>query len=117
MEWWAVVLTANVIVSIVLVAVALRNGRSLRRLRHDDAPLDPEELRRRRRAALDIHDDIVQGLAMAKLSLELGATEEAMATLDAALAAARVLVTDVLGETGVVDLRQGALRRSTPAGR
>jgi hypothetical protein len=80
------------------------------------ATLGEEELERWRRHALDLHDEVVQGLAMAKLSLELGESEAGMAAIEQTLAAARSLVSDLLGEPGVVDLRNGALRRSTPAG-
>jgi len=75
----------------------------------------PEEIWRRREA-LHIHDNVVQGLVMAKLSLELGELDAGMAHLDATLAAARRLVTDLLGDPEIVDLRQGALRRTTPTG-
>lgn len=75
----------------------------------------PEELRRRREA-LHIHDNVVQGLVMTKLSLELGEVAAAMEHLDATLAAARRLVTDLLGDPEIVDLSQGALRRTTTAG-
>jgi signal transduction histidine kinase len=79
-----------------------------------------EEQRRRHREALEIHDNVVQGLAMAKLSLELGEVEAGMAALEETLEAARRLVTDLLGEAAgdeeVVDLTAGVLRRDTPAG-
>ena len=75
-----------------------------------------DELRERRRHALDIHDNVVQGLVMAKLSLELGETTKGMLALDETLAAARELVTHLLGDPEIVDLRHGSLRRSTPAG-
>ena len=79
-----------------------------------------EEQRRRHREALEIHDNIVQGLATAKLSLELGATEVGMAALEETLVAARKLVSDLLdgigGDDVVVDLTAGVLRRDAPAG-
>lgn len=75
-----------------------------------------ESLRQRQRQALDIHDNVVQGLALAKLSFELGEDEAGLAAVDQTLAAARSFVTDLLGDPDIVDLRNGALRRSLPAG-
>ena len=83
-----------------------------------------QEQRRRHREALEIHDNIVQGLATAKLSLELGETQAGMAALEETLEAARKLVSDLLDGIGIgadgpdpaIDLTAGALRRDTPAG-
>ena len=77
--------------------------------------MDDEE-RRRHRQAVEIHDDVVQALAVAKLSLELGQTEVGMAALEGALEAARRIVTGLLDEGDVIDLTDGLLRRDTPAG-
>lgn len=75
-----------------------------------------EDLRERQRQALDIHDNVVQGLAAAKLSFELDRPEDGMAALDRSLSSARDIITNLLGEEGSgLELRAGALRRQTPA--
>ena len=79
------------------------------------AAMDEQE-RRRHRQAVEIHDDVVQALAMAKISLELGETEAGMVALEGALEAARRIVTDLLDEGEVLDLTDGLLRRDSPAG-
>ena len=56
-----------------------------------------EDLRARRMQALVIHDNVVQGLATAKLSLELGETETGMAALEETLEAARRIMSELEG--------------------
>jgi signal transduction histidine kinase len=63
-----------------------------------------EDMRARQRQALEINDGIVQGLAAAKLALELDQQSLSREALESALANARQLVTSLLGEAG-----QGAL--------
>ena len=110
MEWWVAAAAANLALVAASVAVGIRNGRRLRRLRR-------EEAEDRHRRALAIHDDVVQGLATAKLSLELGETTAGMAALDETLAAARHLVTDLLGGTDDPSaVVPGSLRRTAAAG-
>ena len=75
-----------------------------------------EDLRERQRQALDIHDNIVQGLATAKLSFEMDHYDEGMAAVERTLTASRALITGLLGEEGSgVELGPGDLRRRTPA--
>jgi hypothetical protein len=70
------------------------------------------EQRAARQDALDRHDDIVQGLALAKLRLELGDTEAGMAALERTLDAARELVIDLVDERDAgTDSHAGELRR------
>lgn len=72
-----------------------------------------DEAERRRLSALQINDDIVQGLAVVSLALSLGEEDRARAEVDRTLAAARGIITDLLGEpTGSV--APGSLRRTTP---
>jgi signal transduction histidine kinase len=66
--------------------------------------------RDRERYALDLHDNVVQGLAEAQLAFDLGRPEQAREAVDRTLAAARHMVTDLLG-----DVSPGALRRASPA--
>jgi signal transduction histidine kinase len=111
MQWWAVALAANLVFAVAYLGIAVAIGIGLRRTGGELATL-----RQRQRQALDIHDNVVQGLVMAKLSFELGETEAGLAAVDETLAAARAFVTDLLGDPDIVDLRNGAFRRSMPAG-
>jgi hypothetical protein len=71
--------------------------------------------RLRQRHALDIHDGVVQKIATAKLSLELGNFELGMTALEESLHAARRIMTDLLGDrdSGIA-LGPGDLRRTPP---
>lgn len=62
--------------------------------------------RERERHALDIHDNIVQGLAEAQLAFEVGRPEQAREAVDRTLVAARRLVTELLGEPEPGDFRR-----------
>lgn len=75
-----------------------------------------EDLTTRRREALDLHDQVVQQLATAKLALEIGEHDRGMIALDAGLAASRRIVSDLVGDehASVATLRPGGLRRSVP---
>lgn len=59
-----------------------------------------EDLREKQRQALEINDNIVQGLTVAKLALELDDKERSEAALSAALTSASKIITDLLGQTG-----------------
>jgi hypothetical protein len=67
----------------------------------------------RDRRLLDIHDNIVQGLAEAQLALDVGRTAQAREAIESTLAQARRLVTELTDAPGAV--RPGDLRRNTPA--
>jgi hypothetical protein len=76
-----------------------------------------DDLRERQRQALEINDNIVQGLAEAKLALQLDEREHSEEALTATLAAARRIITDLLGEEGdETRLGPGHLRRTAAAG-
>lgn len=75
-----------------------------------------EEGERRRRSALEINDNVVQGLAVVTSALAMGEPETARAAADRAIASARTIMSDLLDESGVV-IEPGALRRATSAGR
>ena len=117
MSWWWVALSAlNVVLAALLLAVLLRMRRGVAVEASLGGAL-AEERRARRTRALDIHDNVVQGLVTAKLSLELGEAESGMAALEHTLVAARTLVTELLGDGDpAIDLRDGALRRGVAAG-
>ena len=75
-----------------------------------------DDLRERQRRALEINDDIVQGLVAAQLALRLGEQEQSEEALVATLAASRRIITDLLGETASeARLGPGDLRRRAPA--
>ena len=75
----------------------------------------PTRQREREQEALDIHDNIVQGLAEAQLAFDVGRPEQAREAVDRTLAAARRIMTELLGEPGERnELSPGDLRRSTP---
>ncbi|MGB8649486.1 MAG: hypothetical protein WCD35_02370 [Mycobacteriales bacterium] len=75
-----------------------------------------DDLRERQRQALEINDGIVQGLAAAKLSLELDQTAVTREALESTLASARGLITELLGEVAErPTFEAGDLRRSRAA--
>lgn len=75
-----------------------------------------EDLRERQRRALEINDNIVQGLAVAQLALVTGEHERSLEAMEATLASARTIISDLLGEVGTeTRLGPGDLRRSLPA--
>lgn len=76
-----------------------------------------EDTLERERQALEIHDNIVQGLASAKLAFELDERERGITALENTLAASRRIITDLLNVSGDGSDVPGALRRDHPAGR
>jgi signal transduction histidine kinase len=75
-----------------------------------------DDLRERQRQALEINDGIVQGLATAKLALELDQTTVTREALESTLASARGLITELLGEVSdQPTFAPGDLRRSRAA--
>jgi len=66
----------------------------------------------RQRHALEVNDDIIQGLAVADLALNLEDYDKARESIAETLLAARRFVTDLLGEGGeVIHISPGDLRR------
>jgi hypothetical protein len=75
-----------------------------------------EDMKVRQRQALEINDNIVQGLAVAKYELDRGEDERSRDAIEATLRKARLLITDLLGERdSEVGLGASDLRRSAPA--
>ena len=75
-----------------------------------------DDLRERQRQALEINDGIVQGLATAKLALELDQHNVTREALESTLSSARGLITDLLGEVSDhPNFAPGELRRSKAA--
>lgn len=72
-----------------------------------------EDLRGRQRRALEINDDVVQGLVRAKLALDMGQKAEGDAAVADTLANARHIITGLLGKD---EVKAGSLRRRKPGG-
>ena len=76
-----------------------------------------EDMAKREQQAMDLHDNVVQGLVQAKMELDLGDRKGGIASIDATLASARGIITQLLGKEGSeVALGPGDLRRKAPAG-
>ncbi|MGI8793742.1 MAG: hypothetical protein ACR2H3_11295 [Acidimicrobiales bacterium] len=71
-----------------------------------------EDMKEKQRQALEINDNIVQGLVVAETALALDQRERSREALEATLSAARQIISDLLGEVGTeVRLGPGDLRR------
>jgi hypothetical protein len=73
-----------------------------------------EERERRHRSALDINDNVVQGLAVITSALALGEVDLARDTAGRTIGAARAIMTDLLGDHGE-PVPPGSLRREKSA--
>jgi response regulator NasT len=78
-----------------------------------EAGLEREAARLRRRQALDVHESVVQSLAVAKLASDLGRVDESRAALYDALEAARNIVARSLEELKKEGVPVGQLIRDT----
>jgi hypothetical protein len=75
-----------------------------------------EDLRERRQAAMDLNDDVIQGIVTAKLALDLEDPDEALLALERTLATSRQLVGELLGPTAADEgILPGQLRRGAAA--
>jgi len=75
-----------------------------------------EDFKVRERQALEINDNIVQGLAVAKLALESDEREESQAAIEDTLRRAQVLISDLLSaQSSGEPLGPGDLRRRRAA--
>lgn len=89
---------------------------ALEQTRAAELKLQVAEAKMRRRQALEINDNIVQGLAVAKYAFELGDDPKGKAALDRSLAAAKRIISDLLSELDSEEtLRAGLLVRDRPA--
>jgi len=75
-----------------------------------------EDLHMRRQQAMELHDGVVQGLATAKLALELGHLDEAATQLERTLEISKGIITSLLLEDPDVGV-PGSVRRRRPATR
>lgn len=78
-----------------------------------------DDLRRRERQALEINDNVLQGLVVAKMALELGQEATAVAALDTSIAAASRMISELLAtedrpvEAGLLRTRAAVLEPAT----
>jgi signal transduction histidine kinase len=74
-----------------------------------------EDLAERRSQALDIHDQVVQQLATAKLAIELGETEQGLRSLERGLESSRRIVSALVGDevASTAQMDPGGLRRTS----
>lgn len=70
-----------------------------------------EDLRMREQQALELNDSVLQGLVVSKMALDLNDPEKASAALDASIASASRIITNLLGSEHF----SIALLRSAPA--
>lgn len=76
-----------------------------------------DDLDDRQRTALEVHDDVIQGLVTAKLALDLGDVGEASRVIEHALEDTRRVVDRLMVPvTASGGIRPGDLRRQGPAG-
>jgi hypothetical protein len=71
-----------------------------------------EDLRQREQQALEINDNVLQGLVVARMALDLDQQEKAVAALDTAIGSASHMITELLGTDRAIS---AGLLRSTPA--
>lgn len=70
-----------------------------------------EDMTVRRKQALEIHDNVVQGLATTKLAFELGDDDQGMAELEATLEEARRISSKLLGDEHLLLVPGSLVRR------
>ena len=75
-----------------------------------------DDLKERQRQAVELNDNVVQGLVAAQLALSLDERDIAAESVADTLAKARAIITDLLGESGSeLELGPGDLVRIEPA--
>jgi PAS domain S-box-containing protein len=95
------------------VAAFLHDARP--RLRNESLAAALREGQLRRRQAMEINDNVVQGLSVAVYALRDGDAEVASSVLDRTLHAARQMMSDLLEPVDGGDIRPGDLVRSAPS--
>lgn len=96
-----------------LVAVYLRDARS--RIEREAVAAHFAEAQLKRRQALEINDNVVQGLVAAMYALEQGQVDSSADYLARTLSAVRAMMDDLLEPLGEEGLRPGDLVRAAPA--
>lgn len=75
-----------------------------------------EDMKERQRQALELNDDVVQGLAVARMALDLGQRDKAVDAIERSMASASRIISDLLGQTDTeTRLGAGDLVRERPA--
>lgn len=95
------------------VVAAVRDVTQRRRAEETARAL--REMRSRQREAMELNDNIVQGLTIAAWSFELDDLEAARDAVDRTLAAARELINDILRQGTAEGVEAGDLVRERPA--
>lgn len=89
---------------------------AMSRVAAGDLKIQLEKATLRRQQALEINDNIVQGLAVAKYSFDLGQEAKAREAIEGTLVAARSIISELLEDLGgEMDLGPGALTRGHAA--
>jgi hypothetical protein len=79
-----------------------------------------EDMRQREAQALELNDNVLQGLVVAKMALDLDQREKATAALETAIGSASHMITDLLGthrdrsDTGMLRSRPASLDEPSP---
>jgi PAS domain S-box-containing protein len=97
----------------VLVALFLRDATT--RIEGEAMAARLGEAQLRRRQALEINDNVVQGLVAAVYALDQGEVESSMSFLDRTLSSARAMMDDLLDPLDGVGLQPGDLVRTSAA--
>ena len=115
-DGWGAVANAVLVLACVVLAAAYLRLRS-RCAALDRAGGGTEDLQGLTAQAMEIHDNIVQGLTTAKLALEMNDRVTTMRALDETLIGARRIISELLaGDRRAGGLRAGDLRRGEAAG-
>lgn len=81
-----------------LGALGVMTNLALERVRASEMRLELAEAQIRRQQALQINDNVVQGLAVAKYAFDLGDNDKAKEAIEGTLSAARKIISDLLEE-------------------
>ena len=99
-----------------LGALGVMTNLALERVRAAEMRVELAEADLRRQQALEINDNVVQGLAVAKYALDLDQTAKAKEAIEGTLAAARRIISDLLDEVSTDDVfGRAALTRDSAA--
>lgn len=74
-----------------------------------------EDLRQREQQALELNDEVLQGIVVAKMALDLDDRERCQAALETSISSASRIITDLLGPDAQGS-RSGLLRRTAALG-
>lgn len=75
-----------------------------------------ESVAKRRRNGIEVNDNVVQDLVVAKMAIEMGEVDQASAVIDSALSAAKLIASELLSQEDGMVVRPGDLVRDQAAG-